>query len=130
MFNRRFFMALAALLVFAAPSFAGSGGAKKDATISVRNDQAVPIAVFVGQDAVTKGQALFFAPGVPTPAEIAAAGGVIVNPGQTSLTKVVAGTIPVAASRQGGVPGLMNVTVGKGQTKKYAFTAADIFVAY
>jgi len=127
MFSRRFFMALVALLVFASPSFAGGGGAKKDATISVRNDQAVPIAVFVGQDAVTKAGLL---PPAPTPAQIAAAGGVIVNPGETSLTKVVAGTIPVVASSTAGPPGSMSVTVGKGQTKKYAFTAANIFVAY
>lgn len=120
-------MALVALLVFASPSFAGGGGAKKDATISVRNDQAVPIAVFVGQDAVTKAGLL---PPLPTPAQIAAAGGVIVNPGETSLTKVVAGTIPVVARSAEGLPGSMSVTVGKGQTKKYAFTAADIFVAY
>ena len=130
MFSRRFFMALVALLVFAAPSFAGGGGAKKDATISVRNDQAVPIAVFVGQDAVTRAGLLLPPAPPPTPAQIAAAGGVIVNPGETSLTKVVAGTIPVVASSTAGPPGSMSVTIGKGQTKKYAFTAADIFVAY
>jgi hypothetical protein len=127
MFNRRIFMALAALLVLSAPSFAGGGGAKKDATISVRNDQSVPIAVFVGQDAVTKAAAL---PPFPTQAQIEAAGGVIVNAGQVLATKVVAGTIPVAASNSDGPAGSMSVTIGKGQTKKYAFTNANIFVAY
>jgi hypothetical protein len=121
------FMALVALLVFAAPSFAGSGGAKKDATIKIRNDQAVPIAVFVGQDAVTKAAAL---PPLPSQAQIEAAGGVIVNPGRESSTKVVAGTIPVVAANGIDAPASMNVTIGKGQTKKYALTNANVFVAY
>ena len=127
MFTRRMFMALAALLVFATPSFAGSGGAKKDATIKIRNDQAVPIAVFVGQDAVTKADAL---PPFPSQAQIEAAGGVIVNPGRESSTKVVAGTIPVVAANGIDAPASMNVTIGKGQTKKYALTNANVFVAY
>lgn len=119
-------MALVALLVFASPSFAGSGGAKKDATIIVRNDKAVPIAVFVGQTAVANAQGL---PPVPTQAQIEAAGGVIVNPGNELSTKVVAGTIPVLASDMEDRE-LMNVTIGKGKTKRYAFTNDNVFVAY
>ena len=127
MFTRRMFMALAALLVFVSPSFAGGGGAKKDATIVIRNDKAIPIAVFVGQDAVTKAAAL---PLAPSQAQIEAAGGVVVNPGSESRTKVVAGTIPVVAGDGIDAPASMNVTIGKGQTKKYALTNANVFVAY
>jgi hypothetical protein len=65
-----------------------------------------------------------------TQAQIEAAGGVIVNAGQVLATKVVAGTIPVAASNSDGPAGSMSVTIGKGQTKKYAFTNANTFVAY
>jgi hypothetical protein len=127
MFSRRMFLALAALLVFAAPSFAGSGGAKKDATITIRNDQAAPIAVFVGQDAVTKAAGL---PANPTQAQIEAAGGVVVNPGKETSTKVVAGTYPVLAANAAGGNKSISVTLAKGQTKKYAFTNANDLVAY
>jgi hypothetical protein len=126
MFSRRMFMALVALLVFASPSFAGSGGAKKDATIIVRNDKAVPIAVFVGQTAVANAQGL---PPAPTQAQIEAAGGVIVNPGNELSTKVVAGTIPVLASDMVN-NALINVTIGKAKTLRYAFTNGNVFVAY
>jgi hypothetical protein len=121
MFSRRMFVALAALMVFTAPAFAGGGGAKKDATIVVRNDTSEPIAVFIGKDAVTKGLALT---GTPTPEQIAAAGGVVVNPGASTSQKVVAGTIPVGAGAgtTDTTRTATDVTIGKGQTKSYAYT--------
>lgn len=120
MFTRRMFVALAALMLFATPAFAG-GGSKKDPTVTVKNDTSTPIAVFIGKDAVTKGMALT---GSPTPEQIAAAGGVVVNAGASVSQKVVAGTVQIGAGA-GTTPETRTMTefkIEKGQTKSFSYT--------
>lgn len=128
MFNRRIWLALAMTLVMSASSaFAGgNGGTKKDATISVRNDTTAVIAAFVDPDAA-KINAL---PAVPTQAQIEAAGGKLVNPGATVKFAVKAGTYTLAAGTDPQLPATVSVTIGKGKTKKYAFTPLAELVAY
>jgi len=121
MFTRRMILSLIAVFALSIGSaFAGSGGTKKDATINVRNDSAVPIAVFVGTDAVTLGAAL---PPGASEAQVEAAGGFVLAPGASRSTKVVAGTHPVAASD---APKVViqraSATIGKGKTLNYAYT--------
>ncbi len=127
MFSRRIFIALATVLVMGSSAFAGgNGGTKKDATISVRNDTPDPIAVFVDPDQA-KINAL---PAVPTKAQIEAAGGKVVEKGATASFKVKAGTYLLAAGDDPKLPAVANVTIGKGQTKRYAFTPAGALVAF
>ena len=118
-------MAVCAVLT-SSTAFAGGGGTKKDATISVRNDTAVVIAAFVDPDPA-KIAAL---PAVPTRAQIEAAGGKLVNPAATVPFKVSAGTYTLAAGANPAAPAAVTVTIGKGQTKRYAFTNAGALVAY
>ena len=126
MFHRRFFLALVACAILSSSTaFAGSGGTKKDATITVRNDTSRPIAAFVDPDAA-KISAL---PAAPTEAQINAAGGQLVNPGSKASFKVSAGTYTLAAGHSAVSPASISVTIGKGQTKNYAFTGSAL-VAY
>jgi hypothetical protein len=124
MFSRRMFLVLAACAILtSSTAFAGSGGTKKDATISIRNDTAGPIAAFVDPDPVKVGGLT----ATSTQAQIEAAGGKVVNPGATATVKVAAGTHSILVT----APAKFNSssTIGKGQTKKYAFTGSAI-VAY
>lgn len=133
MFNRRMFALMVCCFALSASSaFAGGGGgSKKDATIGVRNDRAEVVIVFVGATAVEKAMAL-----TPpyTAAKVTNAGGVFVNPGKTAVTKVQAGTHPVVAvvadTNNILAQAQTNVTIGKGQTKNYAFVAPAALVAY
>ena len=117
-------MAVCAILT-SSTAFAGSGGTKKDATIGVRNDTSGPIAAFVDPDPVKVGAL----PAVPTQAQIEAAGGKLINAGSTQLFKVSAGTYTLAAGTNPATAPSISVTIGKGQTKKYAFTGSAL-VAY
>ncbi len=120
------FLVLAACAILtSSTAFAGSGGTKKDATISIRNDSSSPVAAFVDPDSA-KLDALSKIPS-PTEADIKAAGGQLVNAGATVTVKVAAGTHPILVA----TPAQFNSssTIGKGQTKKYAFTGSGI-VAY
>lgn len=112
-------MAVCAVLT-SSTAFAGGGGTKKDATISVRNDTAGVIAAFIDPDPA-KIAAL---PAAPTQAQIEAAGGKLVNPKGTAEFKVTAGTYVLAAGNNPAAPATVNVTIGKGKTKKYAYTPA------
>ncbi len=126
MFHRRFFLALVACAILSSSTaFAGSGGTKKDATITVRNDTSRPIAAFVDPDAA-KISAL---PVTPTEAQINSAGGQLVNPGSTATFKVSAGTYVLAAGNNPASPASTSVTIGKGQKKNYSFTGSAL-VAY
>ena len=118
-------MAVCAVLT-SSTAFAGGGGTKKDATIKVRNDTAGVIAAFVDPDPA-KIAAL---PPVPTQAQIEAAGGKLVNPAATVDFKVSAGTYNLAAGNNPAAPAEAGVKIGKGQTKRYAFTNAGALVAY
>lgn len=123
MFNRRIFLAMAVCTILASSTaFAGSGGAKKDATICVRNDTKNPIAAFVDPDS-SKIAAL---PASPTEAQINAAGGQLVNPGATASFKVAAGTYVLAAGSNPAAPVSTSVTIGKGQKKSYAYTGSTL----
>lgn len=128
MFNRRIWLALAMTLLMGTSSAwaGGNGGTKKDATISVRNDTTGVIAAFVDPDPA-KINAL---PAVPTQAQIEAAGGKLVNPGATVKFSVKAGTYALAAGTNPAAPATASVTIGKGQTKKYAFTVAGALAPY
>ena len=117
-------MAVCAILT-SSTAFAGSGGTKKDATISVRNDTSGPIVAFVDPDPVKVGAL----PAVPTQAQIEAAGGQLINAGATGKFKVSAGTYQLAAGASVATSVRTSVTIGKGQTKKYAFTGSAL-VAY
>jgi hypothetical protein len=124
------FVALVALFLFSAPAFAGSGGTKKDATIVVRNDQSSQIVVAVGERAIADVQALFAGEATPSQAQIVAAGGKVLNPGVSVSFKVVAGTYPLFAAASPSDNAQIDVTLGKGQTKNYAFTPSSTLVAY
>lgn len=127
MFNRRIWLALAmALLMGSSTAWAGGGGTKKDATISVRNDSTVIIAAFVDPDPA-KIAAL---PAVPTQAQIEAAGGKLVNPNATVKFLVKAGTYSLAAGTNPAAPATASVTIGKGQTKRYAYTPAGALAPF
>ncbi len=87
--NRRLFVALvASLMCFVSSSaFAGGGGAKKDATITVKNETSDPIGVAVDPSA-----ALLSAVSSGDLAKFQANGGKVVNPGDTVRFSVKAGT--------------------------------------
>ena len=124
MFNRRFFLALSAFAILCtSTAFAGSGGTKKDATISLRNDSSGPIAAFVDPDSakISKLAAI----SSPTEADIVAAGGQLVNPGAIVSFKVSAGTYSLVAGPSTSSTKSASVTIGKGQAKNYAFTNAS-----
>ena len=119
MFNRRVWLALTMALLMGSSAFAGGGGGtKKDATISVRNDTTGVIAAFVDPDPA-KIAAL---PAVPTQAQIEAAGGKLINPKATVKFPVKAGTYVLAAGTNPTAPATATVVIGKGQTKKFAFS--------
>ncbi len=125
MFNRRALLVMAVCAVLtSSTAFAGGGGTKKDSTISVRNDTRA-----VSAAAVDPTPAFLALPPNATQAQIEAAGGKVINPGATADFKVSAGTYRLVASN-GLVAGDTSVTVGKGQTKRYAFTNAGALVAY
>jgi hypothetical protein len=127
MFNRRALLVVAVCAVLtSSTAFAGGGGTKKDATISVRNDTAGIIAAFVDPDPAK----IVALPANPTQAQIEAAGGKLVNPNATVEFKVSAGTYNLAAGSNPLAPASVSVTIGKGQTKRYAFTRAGALVAY
>lgn len=125
MFNRRALLVMAVCAVLtSSTAFAGGGGTKKDSTISLRNDTGA-----VSAAAVDPTPAFLALPPTATQAQIEAAGGKVINPGATADFKVSAGTYRLVASN-GLVNGDTSVTVGKGQTKRYAFTNAGALVAY
>jgi hypothetical protein len=125
MFNRRALLVMAVCAVLtSSTAFAGGGGTKKDSTISVRNDTGA-----VSAAAVDPTPAFLALPPNATQAQIEAAGGKVINPGATADFKVSAGTYTLVASN-GPVDADTSVTVGKGQTKRYAFTNANALVAY
>ena len=127
MFNRRALLVMAVCAVLtSSTAFAGGGGTKKDGTISVRNDTAGIIAAFIDPDPAK----IFSLPANPTQAQIEAAGGKLVNPNATVDFKVSAGTYNLAAGTNPAAPASVSVTVGKGQTKRYAFTSGGVLAAY
>jgi hypothetical protein len=117
------FAALAVCLFLSSTAFAGgNGGTKKDSTIKVRNDTNTTIAAFVDPN-----PALIAAlPASPTQAQIEAAGGKVVNPGQTVSFKVKAGSYNLAVGSDPSSPTTASVAIGKGQTKNYAFNGSAL----
>jgi hypothetical protein len=117
--NRRTFAVLAVCLCVSGSAFAGGGGTKKDATITVKNDTAASIGVAVDPTAALLAAA--------TPAAFQAAGGQIVNPGDTATFKVKAGAHRVIAVDAAGAGlGDVNVAVAKGGTKAGIVGAAGL----
>lgn len=117
--NRRTFAVLAVCLCVSGSAFAGGGGTKKDATITVTNNTADPIGVSVDPSAAVLAAA--------TPAAFQAAGGTIVNPGDTATFKVKAGAHRVyAVNATPAVVGDLNIAVGKGQTKAGGVNAGGL----
>lgn len=118
--NRRTFAVLAVCLCVSGSAFAGGGGTKKDATITVTNNTAAQIGVAVDYT------------GALPPATVAAfqaGGGKIVNAGDTATFKVKAGAHTVIAGDAdfnpfAGSPA--TVSVGKGQTKAGGVSAAGV----
>jgi hypothetical protein len=87
--NRRLFVALAVCLMCLTSSsaFAGGGGSKKDATITVKNETSAVIGVAVDPSA-----ALLAAVAAGDVEKFKSNGGKIVNPGDTARFSVKAGT--------------------------------------
>ncbi len=121
MFNRRILLAMAMAVLMSSSAWAGgNGGTKKDATISVRNDSGAPIAAFIDPNLALV-NAL---PAVPTQAQIEAAGGKLVNAGATVKFQVKQGTYQLLAGTAAANT-TISVSIGKAQTKRFAYTVAN-----
>lgn len=132
MFSRRLFVALAVALMMGSSAFAGGGGGtKKDATITVRNDTLLPIAAFID---ITPAQtaALAAIVGGPTQTQIEAQGGKLINPGASASFAVRAGTYTLSAGSgfTAATSTAAAVTIGKGQTKRFAYTQFNTLAGF
>lgn len=122
MISRRIFAAMAVCLFLSSSAFAGHGGTKKDSTVRVRNDSNTPIAAFIDPNpAVIAGLG-----SSPTQAQIEAAGGKLINSGQTADFKVKSGSFTLAAGSNPSTAASTTVNVPRGSTKSFSFNGSTL----
>ncbi len=118
-----FLVLVACTVLTSGSALAGSGGTKKDSTISIRNDSSTPVAAFVDPDSAK----LAVLAGITNPTEndIKNAGGQLVNAGSTVNFKVSAGNHPILVATQTQQFNA-SANVEKGKTKRFTFNGSAI----